>query len=93
MPAGSLRYSTHAFGVAEAVEMDRALGGLPRRLTIYGIEGANFAAGEELTAEVESAARHVSSLILEGLNANPSRRLLIGPEPAVQSRLQKPDTV
>lgn len=50
------RYSTHAFGVAEAIELARVLGVLPARLAIYGIEGSNFIAGMSLSPEVEHAA-------------------------------------
>lgn len=48
--------STHAFSVAEAVELARALGNLPQRLVLYGIEGQNFTAGIGLSPEVERAA-------------------------------------
>ena len=39
------RCSTHAFGVASAVELARALGWLPSHLRIYGIEGKRFEVG------------------------------------------------
>jgi hydrogenase maturation protease len=52
-----MRSSTHAFGVAEAVELARELGRLPGRLEVYAIEGADFSAGAELSAEVASAVR------------------------------------
>ena len=51
----SLRSSTHAFGVADAVELARALGRLPGRLDVYAIEGASFTAGDSLSPEVERA--------------------------------------
>jgi hydrogenase maturation protease len=54
LPTGLLS-STHAFGVAEAVELARALGRLPRVLTVYAIEGARFDVGLELSPEVEAA--------------------------------------
>ena len=44
-PPASFRSSTHAFGVGDAVELARALGRLPRRVVVYGVEGADFAAG------------------------------------------------
>lgn len=56
VPAEFFHYSTHRFGVAEAVETARALGLLPARLTIHGIEGADFSAGERLSAQVAEAA-------------------------------------
>lgn len=55
IPLRFFRYSTHAFSVAEAIELARALGELPRRLIVYGIEGKNFKAGEGLSGEVEIA--------------------------------------
>src|SRR5262249_17194861 len=56
LPKISFRCSTHAFSVAEAIELARALGNIPQRLMVYGIEGKNFAAGVGLSAEVEKAA-------------------------------------
>jgi len=55
LPVHSLRSSTHAFGVADAVELARALGRLPGRLDVYAIEGASFTAGGSLSPEVERA--------------------------------------
>jgi hydrogenase maturation protease len=59
MPAGFFRYSTHAFGVAEAVELSRALGRLPRRLIVFGIEGRDFTPGVGLSPAVERAVARV----------------------------------
>ncbi len=56
IPKSYFRCSTHAFGVAEAIELARALGNFPQHLVVYGIEGKNFAAGVGLSAEVEKAA-------------------------------------
>jgi hydrogenase maturation protease len=56
IPKGAIRCSTHAFGVAEAIELSRALTRLPQSLVVYGIEGKNFAAGVGLSPEVEKAA-------------------------------------
>ena len=47
--------STHALGLAETVELARALGRLPERLTVYGIEGERFEAGTDLTPAVSAA--------------------------------------
>lgn len=65
IPSRFFHYSTHAFSVAEAVELARALNQLPSRLVVYGIEGRNFAAGESLSAEVEEAAVAVISRIFD----------------------------
>jgi hydrogenase maturation protease len=47
--------STHAVGLGEAIELGRALGRLPRKLIVYGIEGERFNAGEELSPRVGAA--------------------------------------
>ena len=55
LPAVLFRVSSHLVGLAEAVELARALDRLPPRVVVYGIEGARFEAGEGLTPEVEVA--------------------------------------
>ncbi len=52
VPAGLFHYSSHAFGVAEAIEMARRLHQLPRIALLYGIEGASFEAGVGLSDPV-----------------------------------------
>ena len=75
LPSRFFHYSTHAFSVAEAVELARALNRLPTRLVVYGIEGACFAAGEGLSRGVERAAKEVARRVLAELEyATPSRR-------------------
>ena len=56
LPAG-LRSSTstHAVGIGEAIELARALGRLPRRLVVYGVEGRRFDAGAALSPDVAAA--------------------------------------
>ncbi len=56
VPAEFFHYSTHRFGLAEAVETGRALGLLPAQLTVHAIEGGDFTAGERLSAPVAEAA-------------------------------------
>jgi hydrogenase maturation protease len=56
LPAELFRGSTHALGVAEAVELGRALDRLPERMLVLGIEGKRFDAGAGLSPEVERAA-------------------------------------
>lgn len=66
LPTGFFHYSTHQFGVAEAIETARALGRLPARLSVYGIEGAVFGFGEGLSPAVEAACRAVADEITSG---------------------------
>jgi hydrogenase maturation protease len=47
--------STHALGIADAIEIARSLGRLPARVRVYGIEGARFDYGRGLSPEVEAA--------------------------------------
>ena len=62
LPAELFRGSTHAFGVAEAVELAHALGRIPERLSVFGIEGEIMGAGSGLSAGVERA---VGELVIE----------------------------
>ncbi|MBI2570155.1 MAG: hydrogenase maturation protease [Candidatus Schekmanbacteria bacterium] len=55
LPPDSLRCSSHAFGVAEAIELSRALGTMPRRLVVHGVSGQTFAAGTDLSPPVRDA--------------------------------------
>jgi hydrogenase maturation protease len=60
LPADLFRASTHHVGLAEAVELARALGRLPRKTVVYGIEGGSFATGGELTPAVATAAERAA---------------------------------
>jgi hydrogenase maturation protease len=57
--------STHAFGVAEAVEMGRMLGRLPESLVIYGIEAEQFERGAQPGAAVLEAVERVAQRIAQ----------------------------
>jgi hydrogenase maturation protease len=59
IPTGFFHYSTHAFSLAEAIELGRSLNQLPPHLMVYGIEGENFAAGVGLSHPVEQAVEQV----------------------------------
>ena len=56
LPAHFSGGSTHAFGLAEAVELARQLDRLPAQLTIFGIEGQDYDLASGLSPEVETAA-------------------------------------
>lgn len=65
--------STHAVGLAQAIELARALGRLPARVVVFGIEGRRFDAGSELSSEVRALvdplAERVLGEVRELLNA------------------------
>ena len=63
LPAQPFRSSTHSFGLAEAIEMGRALDNLPRSLVVYGIEGRNFTPGVDMSRRVRSAVAVVSQRV------------------------------
>jgi hydrogenase maturation protease len=65
MPAKFFHYSTHAFSLAEAVELARVTGRLPVNLLVYGIEGKTFSAGTRISPVVQRAAKKVMEQILE----------------------------
>ena len=65
LPVEVTFHSTHAFGVAEAIGLGRALGQLPKTLVVYAIEGKEFEAGVEMSQEVERVASEVAARVLE----------------------------
>jgi hydrogenase maturation protease len=73
LPARVFRSSTHSFGVGDAVELARALGRLPGRLVVYGVEGSEFSAGAGLSAAVSSAVDGVADAIAGDLEAEVPR--------------------
>jgi len=67
LPATLAGASTHAMGLAEAVELARALERLPARLLVFGIEAASFETGAEPSAAVRAAAQRVADAAAEEL--------------------------
>jgi hydrogenase maturation protease len=56
LPAALGRGSTHALGLSDAIELARALGRLPARVTVFAVEARNFVAGSEMSPIVREAA-------------------------------------
>ncbi len=56
---GVFRYSSHLFGLAEATEMARTLGTLPKEMIIFGIEGRAFGFGDPMSPSVVRAMKKV----------------------------------
>lgn len=67
MPAGFFNYSTHAFSVAEAIELARVLDRMPAQLLVFAIEGQDFAAGHALSPAVAAAVEVVADRIVARL--------------------------
>ena len=58
---------THALGLAAAVELSRALGRLPQRLVVVGVEVDGLTAGGELTPAVRAAVQPAADAALSAL--------------------------
>ena len=69
LPAGLAAASTHALGLAEAVELARSLGRLPERLVIVGVEAADLTPGAPPTAPVAAAVGAAAAQALATLSA------------------------
>ena len=68
LPREFFHCSTHAFSVAEAVELARSLDLLPPEVVVYGIEGRWFEPGQKLTPEVAAAIDDAAQRILHEVN-------------------------
>ena len=69
LPAGLRGVSTHDLGLADAVELARALGRLPGRLVVYAIEGESFEAGAPLSATVTAGIAEIADRALADARA------------------------
>jgi hydrogenase maturation protease len=66
--------STHAFSIADTVELARALGRAPGRFVVVGVEGAAFDLGDPLTPAVEAALPGVVDVVRAELERGCTRR-------------------
>lgn len=73
-PDGFARSSTHAFGVAEAVELARSLNRLPRHIVAYLVESERFDVGAPLSPAVAAAVDMVVERIRDELARISARR-------------------
>lgn len=66
---GASAGGTHAVGLGTVIELARALGRLPSRLVIVGVEGAAFDTGGDMStpmrASMQEAANAVAALVQE----------------------------
>lgn len=60
-------YSTHAFGVPQAIELARALKKLPPEIVFIGVEGECFDAGEALSTPLLKVKEAVIAEVLNSL--------------------------
>lgn len=67
LPDTFRNYSTHALGVAEAVELARALGKLPSHI-IFGIEAENFKADTHQSTQLQQAMKALQDKVLKAIS-------------------------
>lgn len=84
LPRAWFRASSHNIGVADAVELARALGRLPRTLVFIGIEAASLSAGVGLSPAVRQALSPALALVRAELRQirRRARRRRLAPPPA-----------
>ncbi len=63
LPARPGDGGSHGFGLAETVELARALGRLPARIVVVGIEPACLDAGAPMSAEVTAAITRAADIV------------------------------
>jgi hydrogenase maturation protease len=69
VPKKIFERTKHRLGTRRSLDRAKALGQLPRRLTVYAIEGERFEFGTRLSAAVEAAVADVVRRIEDGLAA------------------------
>jgi hydrogenase maturation protease len=69
LPIGFAPRSSHAFGLAETVELARSLGRLPQCLVAYLVEGQRFRTGAPLSSAVAEASEDVAERVVVELSA------------------------
>ncbi len=74
LPLSATPTSTHGLGLAQAIDLAGTLDLLPARVSVWGIEGKNFAAGTGMSPEVASAIDELVELVAAEM-ARPSQKL------------------
>ena len=69
VPVKLFHYSTHAFGVAEAIELARTMNTLPQRILLFGIEGKISTAGTNISPVALKATKQVIKQIIKEVKA------------------------
>ena len=67
LPANARLSSSHALGAATSVELARALGRLPHRLIVIGVEADSVSLGSPLSPAVATAVGLAADAVMEAL--------------------------
>lgn len=65
LPTENFRHSTHSLSLPEAIEMARALGELPKKLMVLGVEGEQFGSGQGLSLALQDKRQDLLQVALE----------------------------
>jgi len=87
------RGGTHAFGIAAAIELGRALGRLPHRVVLVGVEVARVEHGPGLSREVAGVLDRVQDVVVAVLRENPWPEAATRPRTADASAPASPRAV
>lgn len=68
IPSDFFKYSSHAFSLAESVELARVLNRLPHELIVYGVEAQVCGYGETLTPAVQTGGDEVVARVISELS-------------------------
>jgi hydrogenase maturation protease len=63
LPTDFFSFSSHAFGVAGAIELARSLGNLPEYLLVLGVEAQQFETGAPISPMVQRAAEDLLQIL------------------------------
>lgn len=74
LPANIRLVSTHALGAGTAIELARAVGRIPERLVVIGIEGSSYRVGTGLSPRVAEAVPVAAGMVLEEVVATAGGR-------------------
>ena len=74
LPREWFHLSSHQIGIADAVEIARAMGTLPARVVFIGIEGEHFETGVGLSPAVASSIDRAAALVREEARPGRARR-------------------
>jgi len=74
LPQATFSLSTHGFGLAEGIELARALDQLPERCIVYAIEGNAFEAGAPLSPQVAAAVTVTATRLRAEITGSEERR-------------------
>lgn len=69
LPDNWTHQSSHTVSLPEAIRLAQTLGVIPKRLTIYGIEGDNFDPGAETSQAVQQAVQNLIPRILNDIES------------------------